>query len=303
MKILVTGASGFVGTHVLTALGNRSHELVAVDRTPPKSCRRDVPMTCITADTTLPGDWQSVIPECDVIVNLAGKSIFSLWNDEYKQAIHNSRIRTTKRIVESIDINHPPLLVNASAVGFYGSAEDEILTESRGPGNDFLAQVCVDWEAAALMAEKRKSRVVILRLGIVLGDGGGALSKMIPAYRMFVGGPLGDGSQWMPWVHVDDIVGAIVHAIDNAQVQGVYNMVGKTPVTNAEFSKTLARRLYRPDFLSVPSFVLKTVLGEFGSVLLSSQRAVPERLLESGYTFRHPELVDAIDSVATAAGY
>lgn len=303
MHYFITGGAGFVGTRLIKTLLEDGMRVTAVDIAAQHPTLQHPDFTYIAADTTASGDWQKAAATADVIVNFAGRSIFRYWTKAYKKSIYDSRILTTKHLVDAISPNQAPLLISTSAIGYYGDGGNQALTEEAHSGEDFLARVCVDWEDAANAATEKGARVVTMRFGIVLGDTGGALGKMIPAYRMFAGGPLGSGNQWMPWIHVDDIIAAIRFFAGRPESRGAYNLVGPEPATNATFSRTLAKRLHRPDVFTTPSFVLKIVMGEFGGVMLASQKGIPKRLTDEGFPFRYPALAAAIDASVTACGY
>ena len=201
---------------------------------------------------------------------------------------------TTRNIVNALPDDKILTLISASAAGYYGNSGDEILSEDNGAGGDFLARVCIDWEKEALLARQKGSRVVCARFGVVLGKNGGALLKMIPAYRFFVGGPLGNGRQWFPWIHIDDLVGAVSFVMENENLEGPVNFCSPNQVRNNDFSKTLGKVLNRPAFFRTPAFLLRLAAGELGGLLLNSQRAVPSKLTKSGYTFTYPHLFEAL---------
>ncbi|MFZ2631215.1 MAG: TIGR01777 family oxidoreductase [Desulfosalsimonadaceae bacterium] len=294
MKILITGCSGFVGTRLTKYLIDRNHRVTGVDAVPTKGSYKEDAFQFIEADTTRPGDWQQALDEVDAVVNLAGKNIFHLWNDKYKALIYDTRILTTRNVVAALPHNRNITLVSASAAGFYGNRGEEVLDESKAPGDDFLARVCVDWEQEALAAKSKGVRVVVPRFGVVLGKNGGALAKMLPAYRMFVGGPLGNGMHWFPWIHMADLLSAIEFVMVHGEIEGPLNFCSPNPVRNGEFSRTLARELGKPAFMRTPAFLLKLLAGELGGVLLSSQRAISTRLLSQGFTFKYPDVSGAI---------
>ncbi len=294
MNILITGGSGFVGSHLSRHLLEHGHAVTALGRRPEMDGPDHKNFRYVSADTTKAGDWQKLVGEMDAAVNLAGKSIFTLWTDKVKQGIYDSRIETTRNLVAAIPEGKDFVLVSTSAVGFYGDRGDELLTEESAAGDDFLARLGVDWEKEALGAESKGARVAFMRFGIVLERDGGAMEKMIPAFRAFVGGPLGDGSQWFPWVHLADVTAACRFLLETASAEGPFNFTAPYPVRNRELVRTLAHVLNRPAVFRVPGFFLKTFLGEFGEVLLSSQRAVPERLRAEGYRFRYPDLETAL---------
>lgn len=296
MNIVITGSSGYVGSLLIDALVEKGHSVTAVDMAPlPQQIDTRVSRS-IQADTTNPGDWQDEVRKADAVVNLTGKNIFSRWTKKTKKLIYDSRILTTGNVVDALSDSKPVSLISTSAAGYYGDCGDEILDESKDAGDDFLARVCVDWEKEAFKARKKNARVVCTRFGVVLGPNGGALSKMIPAYRMFVGGPLGSGQQWFPWVQIEDLVNAIRFIIDTDEIEGPVNLCSPNPVRNNEFSKTLANVLNRPAFFRVPAFMLRLAAGELGDLLLNSQRAVPSRLVSSGYSFKYPGLSEALEA-------
>ena len=297
MNIFITGGLGFVGRHLSEALLAGGHRVTAVGRTPnPQGIDHPAFRYC-AADTTLTGDWQAEVPDHEAVVNLAGKSIFTRWTDQAKRQIYDSRILTTRNLVAALPEGRETILCSTSAVGYYGDRGEDVLTEDSPPGDDFLAEVGQDWEKEALAAEKKGARVVLPRFGIVLDRDGGALANMIPAFRLFVGGALGSGRQWFPWIHMNDLVAALRFLIDTPSLEGPFNCSAPEPVRNAELAKTLGRKLHRPAGMPAPAFLIKLVLGEFGQVLLGSQRAVPQKLTEAGFTFQHPDLDAALDEI------
>jgi hypothetical protein len=294
MNIVITGSSGFVGFRLIDFLVNKGHRITAVDAMPATRVFENDSIRFIQADTTEPGSWQEALHGAEAVINLTGKNIFHLWSKKYKQHIYDSRILTTRNIVNALPEGKPMTLISTSAAGFYGSCGDEVLDETRGAGSDFLARVCIDWEKEAFLARKKSIRVACARFGVVLGKNGGALSKMIPAYRMFVGGPLGDGQHWFPWIQIDDLVNALDFVLHNLEIEGPVNFTSPNPVQNNEFSKALASALKRPAFFRTPAFMLRMAAGELGDLLLNSQRAVPSKLLSSGFVFRYPDLTEAL---------
>jgi uncharacterized protein (TIGR01777 family) len=229
-----------------------------------------------------------------VLINLAGSSIFGRWSQEYKKQLRESRILTTRNLVEAIRPGSDTVLFSASGVGYYGFHDDEELDESSPPGDDFLAGLSSDWEAEALAAEKKGVRVVITRFGIVLGKTGGALQQMIAPFRWSAGGPIGDGRQWFSWIHVRDLVEAFVHLLARGELKGPFNFTAPHPLRNKDFSSLLGRVMGRPSWLPAPAFMIRLVLGEFGSVILKGQRVVPTRLMAAGFRFAHPEAEGAL---------
>lgn len=297
MKILITGASGFVGTQLCLRLVALGHEVTGIGQGPKPSPAMPSQMHYISADTTQSGPWQDAVADQNVLINLAGASIFRRWTAKSKELIYQSRILTTRNLVQAIPEGSSITLLNASAVGYYGSRGDASLTEDEPPGSDFLASVCVDWEAAASEAQTKGARVVCMRFGIILGKTGGALGQMIPAFKRFVGGPLGDGRQWFSWIHMEDLLGAMLFVMDKEAIHGPVNFCAPNPVRNETLAHVLGKLLHRPSFLRTPAVALKWILGEFGSVLLEGQRVFPAVLLRHGYTFRYPEIEGALAEV------
>ena len=308
MKVAVTGGTGFVGSRLVERLQSLGHEVILLTRNPrpaqqmfPKEVYTGVQV--VAYDPMQLGDWQQVLVGCEGVVNLAGEPIAEArWTPEQKQTILNSRVVTTQNLVEAMRQAdpHPRVLVNASAIGFYGTSEVATFDESSSSGDDFLAQVCQQWEAAAKAAESRGTRVVILRLGIVLGPGG-ALAKMLPPFRMFAGGPIGTGRQWFSWIHRDDVVDLIVTALTDSSWQGIYNATAPHPVRMTELCKQLGRVLNRPSWLPVPSFALEALLGEGAKVVLEGQRVLPSQTLAAGFKYEYPDLPQALEQVLTIA--
>ncbi len=301
MKIFVTGGTGFVGTHLSRRLLALGHTVIATGTRPEQTAVDHDDFYYISADTTREGLWQDTLGEVDAAVNLAGRSIFSYWTEGYKQEMYDSRIRTTRHLVDALPEDRPVVLVSTSAVGYYGSRGDTVLTENSPPGDDFLARLGRDWEAEAMRAGKKGARVVISRFGIVLGPDGGAMKQMLPIFRFGLGGALGSGSQWFPWIHIDDLVAAIVFAIDNEELKGPANYTAPTPVRNRVFVRQLGDVLDRPAFMPAPAFMIRMVMGELGEALLASTRAVPERLKESGFSFTYPEVRPALEHIVAHA--
>lgn len=295
MKVLITGAAGFVGRHMIPYFAEKGHEVICVDRNEAPAHLNKEKIRYIRADTSQPGSWQKAVAEAGAVINLAGKNIFSRWNEKYKQALYDSRIQTTRMVVDAIeDSSAPPVLCSTSAVGYYGDKGDELVDEDSEPGDDFLARLSMDWENTALGAEKKGARVVLPRFALVMAEDGGALASMLPAFKYFLGGPMGGGTHWMPWIHVRDLVRAMEFVIENKDISGPVNFAAPNPVRNAEFSKTLAKVLSRPAVFRVPKFALKAALGELGETMLNSQRAVPARLQKAGFEFLFPELEAAL---------
>lgn len=293
MDVVVSGASGLIGSALRGALEGAGHRLVPMTRSKGGEGIHWDPDGGVIDSGGLEG--------VGAVVHLAGEGIGDKrWNDEQKAKIRDSRIRGTTLLAETLaKLAKPPkVLLSGSAVGFYGDRGDEVLTESSRPGGGFLADVCVAWEAAAAPAKEAGIRVSHLRTGIVLAGSGGALTKMLTPFKLGVGGKLGSGSQWMSWVAIEDEVGAIVHLLGDDAPAGPVNLTAPNPVTNGEFTKALGKALGRPTVLPVPKFGLKTLLGPemAEELLLASQRALPTRLLDSGYTFKHPDLTETLQA-------
>ncbi|WP_457551541.1 TIGR01777 family oxidoreductase [Desulfobacula sp.] len=296
-KILITGASGFIGKKIARLFLLKGYSVIGMGTSPKHPFSGQFQgFDWISADTTIKGKWQDKVAESDIIINLAGRNIFRYWTKKYKQAIYNSRILTTRHIVNAMEKGKAQTLLTTSAIGIYGDCKDEVLTEKRSAANDFLADVCVNWEAEGLKAQEKGARVVVMRFGVVLGDKG-ALALMTPAFKMFAGGPLGDGQQWFPWIHVRDLEKAIEFIIENKETKGVFNFTGPTPVRQKQFAKALGHALNRPAFMPAPSFMVKAIMGELGRSLLQSQRAIPKNLLDSGYSFSFPTVTSAFEDI------
>jgi uncharacterized protein (TIGR01777 family) len=294
MRVLVTGGTGLVGKKVCDALRAAGHAVTVVSREPGR-----VPGPSVGWDGIRPA-----VAESDAIVNLAGESVADgRWTAARKADIHRSRIEATRALVRAVEqaTTRPKVLINASAIGYYGPRGDEALDEAARPGDDFLARVCRDWEAEAVMAEPLGLRVVRLRIGVVLAPDGGALASMLIPFRACLGGPIGGGAQWMSWVHRDDVVGLVGEALGNEAYAGAVNATSPHPVTNRDFAQALGRTLGRPAVLPTPGFALRLVLGEMASMLLNGQRVLPAVAERNGYAWRHPELAAALAACLAAA--
>lgn len=292
MHALITGGTGFIGRYLVKRLARP----VVLGRDPEQIRRELGDVEANRWDARSPLD-PDLLTGVDTVFHLAGEPIASgRWDTEKKERIRKSRVEGTRLLVDALGRTAAPpaTLICASAIGFYGSRGDEILRESSPAGQDFLAGVCGEWEEEAKRAERFGVRVVSLRIGVVLGPDGGALEKMLPPFRLGLGGRLGSGRQYMSWIHRDDLVGLLLHAADNETLHGPVNAVAPQPVTNREFTATLARVLHRPALLPVPAFILKMALGEFADVLLGSQRVIPEKAQIAGFHFAHQRLDETL---------
>jgi hypothetical protein len=299
MKFLITGGLGFVGTNLSDYLLDKGHAVIAVGRAATQNWIVADNYEYISADTTQPGEWQKALDAVDAVVNLAGKSIFKRWSKSYKKQIYDSRILTTRNVVDALPADQSVVLCNASGAGYYGNRGDDLLKEDEKPGNDFLAALSVDWEAEALKGTAKGIRAALMRFGVILGKGGGALAKMIPAFKSFVGGPIGSGNQWFPWMHLTDLMAAILFVCEHSQVNGPLNFCAPNPARNRELANTLGEVLGRPAIMPAPAFMVRAVLGEFGNVLLDSQRTIPAKLLSHGFEFQYPDIKSAIREVVS----
>lgn len=291
MHVVITGASGLVGGALIAELRRRGVNVTAVSRNP----RAHAALSGVTW-TGWDGLTDAVSGAAGV-VHLAGEGIVDQrWSSERKAALRSSRVDTTRQVVQAIQESgeKPGVLVSASAIGYYGNLVERESTESAPAGDDFLAHLCVDWEAEAQGAGVR---TVTPRIGVILANEGGALPRLLFPFRLGLGGPIGLGRSWWSWIHIDDVVGAIVYALENVGVEGVINLTAPNPVRNSEFSRSLGRAVHRPALIPVPPLALKLMLGEGASVLLASQRILPTRTLDLGYRFRFTDIDDALDDL------
>jgi uncharacterized protein len=298
MRLIVTGASGFIGTPLRAALLEQGHALTLFTRGSPRGPNTGTQRWIHWTPGTM-RDWDAAVDGVDGIINLAGEPIAEKsWSSHQRRRIEKSRIDATHSLVQACAKARikPKFLLNASAVGYYGPHGDEIITEEATAGDDFLGLLCRSWEDEAVKAEELGLRVVRLRTGIVLGPGGGALTKIAEPFKYFVGGPLGSGQQWMSWIHLEDLVRLIVLLIADPHAQGPINATAPNPVRNKEFGQTLGKVLHRPSWLPVPGFALKLVLGEMADMLLTGQRVVPAAAEKLGFQFRYPDLLPALEA-------
>jgi uncharacterized protein len=300
MKIAIAGATGFVGSRLVEQLQAQGHQVLILTRSPQQASKRFPQAQVVGYNPLKSGDWQESISGCDAVINLAGEPIAEKrWTPAQKRVMMESRQIGTQKIVEAISLaaSKPPVLINASAIGYYGTSETSKFDETSPAGTDFLAQVCTAWETAAQAASALGTRVVILRLGIVLGENGGALGKMLAPFNAFVGGPIGSGNQWFSWIHRDDVVKLIIAALTDTQMQGVYNATAPNPVTMTDFAQTLGTVMNRPSWLPVPNFALEALLGEGAIVVLQGQQVIPTQTLSRGFEFQYPTLKPALAAI------
>jgi uncharacterized protein (TIGR01777 family) len=305
MRVFVTGGTGLVGRRLLKRLRERGDQPVILTRR--YAHARQLfghQATLVEGDPMQAGDWMDAVADCDAVIHLAGENVFGRrWNAAYKTLLRESRIQSTRHIVEALRHKptradgRPKALVNASAIGLYGPRGDEELTEDDPPGSDFLAELCVEWEKAARAAESAGVRCALIRVGVVLDKEGGALAKLLTPFRMGAGGPVGSGRQWMSWIHHADLTGLFLLALDRADAAGPFNGTAPNPVTNREFGKTLGRVLHRPAFVWTPGVALRVVLGEAASLVVTGQRVLPKRALGLGYSFQYPTLEAALTEI------
>jgi len=300
VKIFITGGTGFVGTFLTEELTEKGHGVTVLTRKIKKGHTLPEGATFLEGDPTKPGPWQKNVAIHEIIINLAGTSIFKRWSSKTKKAIFDSRILTTNNIAEALAQREgkETNFLSASAVGYYGFHGDEDLYEDSRPGDDFLAYVATAWESAALKAKEYGARVVLCRFGVVFGKRGGALANLVPIFRKYLGTPLGSGNQWTSWIHEQDLANIFLFLIERKNIEGPVNCTTPHPVRNRELTKILGKALQKTTFFPpVPEFVLKIVLGEFANVLVKGQKAIPKKLLDSGYRFRFPALKEALEDL------
>ena len=298
-RVTLTGATGLLGTRLVRALRERGDEVTVLSRRPERA--REAFGGDVEAHAWDPGAGPApaaALAGRDAVVHLAGEDVAQRWSDASKRRIHDSREQGTRNLVAGLRAAEPrpAALVSSSAVGYYGPHGDEPLPEDTPPGGDFLARVCVAWEREAQAAEQLGVRVVRVRTGVVLDRAGGALAKMLPFFKAGVGGPVAGGRQMMPWVHVDDVVGIYLRALDDAAWSGAVNATAPEPVTNKTFSKALGRALHRPAIAPVPAFAIQLLYGDMSEIVTKGQNAVPRRTVELGYRHAHPDLHEALRS-------
>ena len=286
--------------HLLSAQG---HDVTVITRSDGDESLENGNVRLLRGDPREEGPWQDAAAEADVVINMAGESIFQWWSERVRMKIRDSRLLTTHHVVQAMRRGNPEgkLLLSASAVGYYGFHGDEKLDEEQPPGQGFLAELARDWESEALKANAAGIRTGILRFGVVLGHGGGALDQMIKVFRFGLGGKLGAGKQWFSWIHIQDLIRAILFLMNDSSASGRYNFTAPEPVRNAELTRAVARALGRPSFMTAPAFMIRLIMGEFSTVLLEGQRVVPARLLASGFEFKHPDIEAALSDLIKPA--
>jgi len=300
MKIFMTGGTGFVGRKLAGKLGQEGNAVTVVTRGASKKASLAEGISYIQADPTRPGKWQEKIAEHDVVINLAGSSIFRRWSKAAREEIRQSRIATTENLVQALEARKgkETSFLSTSAVGYYGFQGDRAVDESDSPGQGFLADVCKEWESKALGAASHGARVAICRFGVVLGRGGGALQKLVSVFRWHLGTQLGSGEQWLSWIHEEDLVQIYLYVLKHREITGALNCTSPRPVKNRELTKILGEVLGRGTFLPpAPGFIVRLVLGEFGDLFLKGQKALPAKLLQSGFTFKFPDLREALQNL------
>lgn len=305
MRVFITGGMGFVGTVLTSELTANGHQVTVLDRSVDSG--RPVPegVSRVGGDSTKPGPWQKTLGEHDVVINLAGASIFQRWTPAVKKAIRESRMLTTRNVVQALEArrDQETHLFSTSAVGYYGFHGDEILTEDDPAGSDFLGQLAQEWENEAMKARESGARVVTTRFGLVLGRHGGVLGQLVPLFRRFVGSQLGNGRQWFSWVHEADLARMFLFLLERQDLAGPINCTSPGPVRNSELTKALAQAVGRPVILPfAPGFMLRLVLGEFSEVILQGQRVVPRRLSDAGFSFKFPALEGALRDAVGSTG-
>jgi uncharacterized protein len=300
MKIFMTGGTGFVGTTLTRELTAKGHSVTVLMRKIEMGKSLPPGASSLEGDPTTRGSWQERVAEHEAFINLAGSSIFTRWTDEAKRSIRESRLLTTKHLVEAMAPRRgkETFLFSTSAVGYYGFHGDEELSEESPPGTDFLATLAREWEAEAFKAKEHGARVVLTRFGIVMGRNGGMLGEVVPVFKMFLGADLGSGDQWLSWVHEMDLARIFLFLLENRSLEGPVNCTAPEPVRNREFTETLGSVLGVPTFLpAVPGFVLRLMKGEFGSVILKGQRVIPRKLLSAGFQFQYATLGEALTEI------
>jgi uncharacterized protein (TIGR01777 family) len=303
MRVIISGGTGLIGRQLAASLAKDGHEVVVLSRDPQRYQRRTPDgLRLVAWDAQSAQGWGELADGADAIVNLVGENLSARrWSPAQKRRIRESRLNGGKALVEAVRQAKvkPRALIQSSGVNYYGSCGDAIITEAHPAGSDFLSQVCVDWEGSTAEVEKMGVRRAIIRSGIVLDKKEGALPPFLLQFRLFAGGPLGSGRQWISWIHPQDEINAIRFLIERQDLSGPFNLVSPNPKTNQDFGKAVGRVLHRPALMRVPAFALKLVLGEMSMVVLEGQRVIPQRLVEAGFQFSHPELQEAVKDIVS----
>src|SRR5260370_6556091 len=305
MRLFIGGGTGLVGSRLVRRLLERHDQVVVLTRRPDVAKQTGgEACTLVQGDPMQPGAWMDAVADCDGVVNLVGEGVFKRrWRGWFKDLLRTSRVDSRQNIVAALakspktSAGQPKVLVKASAIGYYGAHGAEELGEDSPAGDDLLARVCVEWEAAANAGTNQGSRIVILRVGVVLEKEGGALKQMMFPFKMFVGGPVGSGKQWVSWIHHDDLVGLILLALDKPEATGIMNGTAPNPVTNKGLAKALGRALHRPSFMPTPKFALRLLLGQVAGLVTTGQRVLPRRALQLGYAYTVPDITSALKDV------
>ncbi|MCL4861705.1 MAG: TIGR01777 family oxidoreductase [Caldilineaceae bacterium] len=291
MRVIIAGGTGLIGRPLAAVLISEGHEVVVLSRNPVTTKNMPTGVTLTEWDGASAAGWGHLADGAGALINLAGEGIADgRWSEERKARILNSRVQAGEAMVQAIEqaSAKPSVLIQASAVGYYGPRGDEVVTEASSPGSDYLARVCFAWEASSAAASKLGVRRPILRTGIVFSNDGGAFPKMLLPFRLFAGGPIGSGKQWYPWIHIDDEVRAILFLLNHGEADGPFNLAAPEPLTNKELAQVIGKVMGRPAFFPTPGFAMQAIFGEMATVLLDGQRAAPERLQALGFTFNYP---------------
>jgi uncharacterized protein (TIGR01777 family) len=302
MRVFLTGGTGLIGSRLTKLLLGRGDVPVVLTRRYGAARQQlGTQVELVEGDPMQPGPWMDSVAGCDAILHLAGENVFGKrWSAAFKQLLVDSRVKSTQNVVAALARSpkradgRPKVLVNASAIGIYGPHGDEEVDEDTPPGDDFLARLCVEWETAARAAEPTGARLVIVRVGVVLDNEGGALTKMLTPFKLFMGGKQGSGRQWMSWIHHEDMTGLLLLALDHPEARGPLNGTAPSPVTNRDFTRALGQALHRPSFFPTPGFLLRLAVGEVAQVIVTGQRVLPRRALALGYNFKYPTLEPAL---------
>jgi uncharacterized protein (TIGR01777 family) len=304
MRVFVTGGTGLIGTRLIKRLRARGEEVVLLTRRAAAVREKFPDCTIVEGDPMSSGAWCDAQADCDAVINLAGENIFGKrWSDDFKKVLMDSRVKTTDNVVQALAKNprradgSPKILINASAIGYYGAHGDEEVNEDTGPGNDILAQICVKWEESAQKAVTLGVRTTLMRIGIVLHREGGALAPLLTPFKLGMGGPVSSGKQWMAWIHYEDVIGLIQFALYTSTVGGPINATAPNPVTNKAFGTALGKALHRPAFMPLPGFAVKLRFGGVAEVILNGQRVLPKKALALGYSFKFSTIDAALSDI------